>query len=129
MTNVSEDNEAHNKKPITDNSDEQLFVKHLHDIHRIFVQFLNPRLKKFYDGLNDYFFDLAEAAVNNQQQNQYFAAIGDTRKNNTELNRQFTKNINIIFQSLKIEIMFILLKVRNRPSTIKKPSRWSKKMI
>ena len=61
------------------------FTKHLHETHRIFVQFLNPRLKNFYDGLNDFFFDLAESASNNEEQNQYFAAIGDTRKNKSEL--------------------------------------------
>jgi len=81
-----------------ENSD---FTKHLHETHRIFVQYLNPKLKKFYDGLNDLFFDLAEAARNNVQQNQYFAAIGDTRKNNAELMREFAKNVNIIFQKFK----------------------------
>ena len=95
MNDLSKQDSAGNGKPASGkmNVDAQ-FDRHLHEIHRLFVQFLNPRLKKFYDGLNDFFFDLAEAARNNVQQNQYFAAIGDTRKNNAELNRMFAKNIN-----------------------------------
>ncbi len=80
---------------------EAQFSKHLHETHRIFVQSLNPRLKSFFDGLNDFFFDMAEKAETNAIQNQYFAAIGDTRKNKTELTRQFVKNVNVIFQKFK----------------------------
>lgn len=77
------------------------FTKHLHATHRIFVQSINPRLKDFFEGLNDFFFDLAESAENNTLQNQYFTAIGDTRKNKAELTHQFAKNVNIIFQKFK----------------------------
>jgi len=102
MNDLSKQDNADNGKPASGNMNvDAQFTRHLHEIHRLFVQFLNPRLKKFYDGLNDFFFDLAEAARNNVQQNQYFAAIGDTRKNNTELMRMFAKNINIIFQKFK----------------------------
>ncbi|MFC3194313.1 DUF1631 family protein [Marinicella sediminis] len=102
MNDLSNDDTANAGKMASGkmHSDAQ-FTRHLHEVHRLFVQFLNPRLKKFYDGLNDFFFDLAEAARNNDQQNQYFAAIGDTRKNNAELMRVFAKNINIIFQKFK----------------------------
>lgn len=102
MTELS-DNDKSNPTSAgsTDTGNSQDFAKQLHDVHRLFAQYLNPKLKIFYDGLNDFFFDLAEAARNNTQQNQYFAAIGDTRKNNTELMRQFAKNINIIFQKFK----------------------------
>lgn len=102
MTKLSSsDNNNKPKENTSQSSENRVFVKHLHETHRIFVQYLNPRLKEFYDGLNDFFFDLAEAASNNVQQNQYFAAIGDTRKNNSELMREFAKNVNIIFQKFK----------------------------
>ncbi|TDR19459.1 DUF1631 family protein [Marinicella litoralis] len=102
MTEQSSSDKNKTNKPRTEGIDVgENFAKHLHEIHRIFVQYLNPRLKKFYDGLNDFFFDLAEAARNNVQQNQYFAAIGDTRKNNAKLMREFAKNVNIIFQKFK----------------------------
>jgi hypothetical protein len=101
MNDLSNDAATNGKTASGKVSGDVPFAKHLHEIHRLFVQFLNPRLKKFYDGLNDFFFDLAEAARNNDQQTQYFAAIGDTRKNNTELMRMFAKNINIIFQKFK----------------------------
>ncbi len=77
------------------------FNRHLHQIHRIFVQSINPRLNHFFEGLNDFFFDMAEQAKNNVQQNQYFAAIGETRKNKSVLTQQFAKNVNIIFQKFK----------------------------
>lgn len=96
------------------------FAKHLHEIHRIFVQHLNPSLKKFYGGLNDFFFDLAEAARNNVQQNQYFAAIGDTRKNKDELMRQFAKNINIIFQKFKNQDLVYFVEVSEQTEHDKK---------
>ncbi|MEZ5470921.1 MAG: DUF1631 family protein [Marinicella sp.] len=100
---------------------DEKFAKHLHEIHRVFVQFLNPRLKKFYDGLNDFFFDLAEAARTNDEQTQYFAAIGDTRKNKTELMRQFAKNINIIFQKFKdLDLVyFVELSERTKEDELK----------
>ncbi len=77
------------------------FNRHLHQIHRIFVQSINPQLNHFFESLNDFFFDMAEQAKNNVQQNQYFAAIGETRKNKSELTQQFAKNVNIIFQKFK----------------------------
>jgi hypothetical protein len=77
------------------------FSTHLHETHRIFVQSISPRLNHFFEGLNDFFFDMAEQAENNVLQNQYFAAIGDTRKNKSTLTRQFAKNVNIIFQKFK----------------------------
>ena len=86
---------------MTKQNNQSAFTKHLHETHRIFVQSLNPSLKKFFEGLNDFFFDMAEQAESNALQNQYFAAIGDTRKNKDELTRQFAKNVNVIFQKFK----------------------------
>ena len=77
------------------------FNRHLHQTHRIFVQSLNPRIAHFFEGLNDFFFDMAEQADNNIKQNQYFAAIGETRKYKDALTQQFAKNVNIIFQKFK----------------------------
>lgn len=77
------------------------FNKLLHEAHRIFVQTLHPRLNDFFEGLNDFFFDMAEQAESNALQNAYFTAIGDTRKNKTELTKQFAKNVNLIFQKFK----------------------------
>lgn len=77
------------------------FTKLLHEAHRIFVQTLHPRLNDFFEGLNDFFFDMAEHAESNALQNAYFTAIGDTRKNKTELTKQFAKNVNLIFQKFK----------------------------
>jgi len=77
------------------------FSRHLHQIHRVFVQSINPRLSHFFEGLNDFFFDMAEKADNNLKQNQYFAAIGETRKYKSDLTQQFAKNVNIIFQKFK----------------------------
>ena len=77
------------------------FSSHLHQIHRIFVQSINPQLNNFFESLNDFFFDMAERADNNVLQNQYFAAIAETRKNKSALIHQFAKNINIIFQKFK----------------------------
>jgi hypothetical protein len=96
------------------------FEKYLHEIHRIFVQSLNPPLKKFYDSLNDFFFDLAEAAGNNDEQTQYFAAIGDTRKNKDELMRAFAKNINIIFQKFKNHELVYFVEVADQTEEHKK---------
>jgi len=73
--NVIGINELSKQKKVT------TFSKHLHETHRIFVQSISPRLNDFFEGLNDFFFDMAEQAENNVLQNQYFAAIGDTRKN------------------------------------------------
>ncbi len=98
--NVTKDNVVEINQ-MTKQNDQSAFTKHLHETHRIFVQSLNPRLKSFFEGLNDFFFDMAEKAENNAIQNQYFAAIGDTRKNKTELTRQFAKNVNVIFQKFK----------------------------
>lgn len=86
---------------MTKQNNQSAFTKHLHETHRIFVQSLNPSLKKFFEGLNDFFFDMAEQASSNALQTQYFAAIGDTRKNKDELTRQFAKNVNVIFQKFK----------------------------
>lgn len=77
------------------------FSSHLHETHRVFVQSISPRLKDFFEGLNDFFFDRAEQAENNTLQNQYFGAIGDIRKNQSALIRQLAKNVNIIFQKFK----------------------------
>ncbi|WP_223789758.1 DUF1631 family protein [Marinicella meishanensis] len=86
---------------MTKQKNQSAFTKHLHETHRIFVQSLNPNLKNFFEGLNDFFFDMAEQAESNALQNQYFAAIGDTRKNKDELTRQFATNVNVIFQKFK----------------------------
>lgn len=88
-------------KELSKTNKNQSFSGHLHDTHRIFVQSISPRLTHFFEGLNDFFFDMAEQAENNVLQNQYFAAIGDTRKNKSSLIRQFAKNVNIIFQKFK----------------------------
>ena len=90
--------------PGADNSaspEHREFNERLHGIHKIFVQMLNPKLATFFEGLNDFFFDQAEQAKNNDLQTQYFAAIGDIRKNQTNLIRQFVKNVNVIFQKFK----------------------------
>ncbi len=100
IENVTKDNVVEINQ-MTKQKNQSAFTKHLHETHRIFVQSLNPRLKSFFEGLNDFFFDMAEKAENNAIQNQYFAAIGDTRKNKTELTRQFAKNVNVIFQKFK----------------------------
>lgn len=115
---LSEDDKKQSVTPLGDGH--QHFEKYLHEIHRIFVQFLNPRLKKFYDGLNDFFFDLAEAASNNVEQNQYFAAIGDTRKNKEELMRVFAKNVNIIFQKFKHHELVYFVEVSDQTEEHKK---------
>lgn len=99
------DTEAHDNvigiNELNEQKNVATFSTHLHQTHRIFVQSISPRLNHFFEGLNDFFFDMAEQAENNVLQNQYFAAIGDTRKNKSTLTRQFAKNVNIIFQKFK----------------------------
>ncbi len=93
--NVVSINELTARKPMSTGS------KHLHETHRVFVQSIHPRLNDFFAGLNDFFFDMAEQAESNAQQNAYFSAIGETRKNKSELTRQFAQNVNVIFQKFK----------------------------
>lgn len=75
--------------------------KILPEIHKMFMRGLKPVIQSYYDNLDDVLFNQAERAVNNEQQNHYFDAMREVRKQKDLMVRKFSENIQHIFKQFK----------------------------
>lgn len=75
--------------------------KILPEIHKMFMKGLKPVIQSYYDNLDDVLFDRAERATNNEQQNHYFDAMREIRKQKELMVRKFSESIQHIFKQFK----------------------------